>query len=133
LNEISDEMVNRYVQLFNVKCHDNTLLLLQDAGAWMYRDEEGLKGLLNENGWFLNGVLSNWDIEETVGQCGHGDAVTTWWFTRHEGEHIPRFNRRCDEGACTLYAGDYNFSLPGSEHVWTRYELERGTLARDGW
>jgi hypothetical protein len=128
LNEISDMMLVRYMELFRTAARDDTFLLLQDLGAWMYRNEEDLKRILRDSGWFLQDVQTNWDVEEAVGACGHGDAVTTWWLTRREGEYVPRPARRCDTGECSLSAMDGIFTLVGEEQSWDRGDLERGRL-----
>jgi hypothetical protein len=125
LNEISDETVARYLALFSAHSHEGTLLLLQDLGAWMFRDDEGLKRILDNHGWILCDLLNNFEVEAAVGDCGHGDAVTTWWLTRYP-ESILRPVPRCSAGSCEFDTHTGKVTLPGDERVWGREELERG-------
>jgi hypothetical protein len=136
LNEISDEQVLRYLELFKAKSHSDTILVVQDLGDWMYRNDQLLLEMLEAYGWRLNGAVNNWEIEEAVGECGHGDAVCTWWLTKNRGESIPRLKRRCDTGAATLMDGEGNpsrnfsgrFRIPGDDRVWGREELANGLV-----
>jgi hypothetical protein len=125
LNEISNEMVDRYLEIFQVKSRPNTLILLQDLGEWMNRNDVQLLEKFNNAGWFVNGFVENWDIERTIGVIGHGDAVSTWWLTKHPNEHVDKIIPRSADGSVVLRDSYSGFSYYGDDEVWTKDKLAK--------
>jgi len=46
LNQMTDQVLKSYLNIFGSKCHDDTLVLIQDQGTYIFRDDNKLKRLL---------------------------------------------------------------------------------------
>lgn len=94
LNEMSDKALERYLNLFEAKSHNHTLLLLQGLGAYIHRDEHALHKLLLSSGWYLDHQTIDWDIEKHFKGVPHGSGMTTWWLVRDRSYNIGRLMPR---------------------------------------
>lgn len=134
LNEISDQMVWRYLRLFNAKSHNDTLLLVQDVGAWTYRDQDTIENMLRDAGWHIAARTEGTDIEAALREqnwklhCGRGDAVSTWWLTKRTLKPVLKLDRRCAAGLCMLEDDCQGFKITGADQRWTRADLEYGPM-----
>jgi hypothetical protein len=75
LAEMTDRGLERYLDIFDQRSHDKTLLLVQCPGGEVSRTEQDVLKLIKHSGWFFK--------RESV----WGDPILkTWWFSRTDAE-----------------------------------------------
>lgn len=117
LNEISDPIVADYLRLFDAKSHAGTLLLIQDLGAWFFRNKDQFMQMIATAGWHLIAQVLDKDIIK-AGAAVEGDCMSTYWFTKCASDHVDKLTPRSADGSVIVSADYKSFSYPGDETVW---------------